>query len=225
MSIGESGQGKYYTEDYQGARREKEGCFSWLPRPSWEKKSPFYAYSFHGLSFFSLVLFHFYLPACAMFPWDVRCFLAQFSSIWWLFSLWCIYIYIFNPSLYGPPFSWFILFFWVLFFLSVTDALTWIHHSYLNTCVTAIEQPRAAKRELGFHEQRRSREWQHPLWQPQREALLIFLKRNWAAACRDRWLGQVGHRLEMKYTEKNIYLYQPASVCKCSNFRRSAVKQ
>lgn len=136
-----------------------------------------------------------------------------------------IYIYIFNPSLYGPPFSWFILFFWVLFFLSVTDALTWIHHSYLNTCVTAIEQPRAAKRELGFHEQRRSREWQHPLWQPQREALLIFLKRNWAAACRDRWLGQVGHRLEMKYTEKNIYLYQPASVCKCSNFRRSAVKQ
>ena len=68
---------------------------------------------------------------CQMFPCPI------FFNLMAAFSL--VYIYIFNPSLYGPPFSWFILFFWVLFFLSVSDVLTWIHHSHLNTCVTAIE--------------------------------------------------------------------------------------
>ena len=72
MSTGEAGQGKCYMEGYQGTRREKEGRLSRLLRPSWEKKSPFYAWLVHGLSFFSLlrnfslVLFHFYLPARAV---------------------------------------------------------------------------------------------------------------------------------------------------------------
>lgn len=71
-STGEAGQGKYYMEGYQRTWREKEGRLSRLLRPSWEKKSPFYAWLVHGLSFFSLlrnfslVLSHFYLPARAV---------------------------------------------------------------------------------------------------------------------------------------------------------------
>lgn len=122
MLIGESGQGKCFTEDYQGTRREKEGSFSRLPRPSWEKKSPFYANLFQGLSFFSLfrnfslVLFHLYLPACSVFPLLLRCQMfpcpiffnlrAVFSLAFFFkpFSLWTSLLLI-HSFLLSPLFS------------------------------------------------------------------------------------------------------------------------
>jgi hypothetical protein len=141
-------------------------------------------------------LFHFYLPAHTLFLPSIEMLdvLSPCLLIWELLFL--IFLSFFLFIILPPLIPLFSL---IPLFHSIFDVLSWVHHTYLNSCVICTEWAWEARQGIGIPWPAAYTTTTALLQETQRQGMPIFEKRNWTATSKDRvhW-AQAGNKRDRK---------------------------